>query len=66
MSAHALQGRYARYMLLRERIRVDLRRELPAYVVFSDASFCYKKKLVQEASRPSCKPTQVGRRRHVA
>jgi hypothetical protein len=40
--------------------------ELPTYAVFSDASFCYKKKLVQEAHRPNCNPTQRGWRRRVA
>ena len=40
--------------------------ELPTYAVFFDASFCYKKKLVQETWRPNCNPTQRGRRRRVA
>jgi hypothetical protein len=40
--------------------------ELPTYAVFLDGTFCYKKKLVQEAWRPNCNPTQLGRRRRVA
>jgi hypothetical protein len=40
--------------------------ELPIDAVFSDSSFCYKKKLVAKAYWTACNPTGTGRRRKVA